>query len=535
MDQQDSIFHHGSQETIEDEPITIDLSSPQGEIDQDIQETAERIQEPAHKIKSRSDITKTIEKLTDGVIVEIEIAFPRFTARTTKAGEQLGLVMTEEGNEILSQYFTLGSHSLLPPAIKQRLSRVETRSRDHLRQHAIKTPWGSFVASEKYIQWKQKNQEDQAEFERIKQEILGNYEEIVREVLDKYQILAGEIWSHGVFGRQVLQQDNFAGLEQKLSFSEYTRDQFIQLYVTEVYRAIPSHQDIEDAFTYKVELGKVPLSATLAKDATQSYQLNRERALKDQDLQSEMAIKREREAAALAKIRNERFLQEETDRKQLEIVQNAALTEQLIKTQQYGTVVREQEAKRKAIEARETMERDAIESIRHKNNEIIEQFYDGVVKEINKKIEDVCKRTLTSLEDSGGILRGTVSKGLVNQVEELKSLNRLIESESAKNMIDLLEKALPTEEQQIRAGKGLQRIDTTPLQKTLRHLDTLVKENLIEVENMPRPRTARPVEDIIETIDTATMPQRRSRQPEENIVITDDHQDHGGGRKIRQF
>lgn len=461
------------------------------------QTLAQEINEVPERLTKRLDVSQVIEGMQRGVLVTLRISRPRFSVALAGKRknspempglEKIGLVLSNEAQRVLSDYFTLGRHSMLPKRWQEELNTAETSARRCLADFTIKTHWGAFLSSGQYQRWKAANQRYEEQFWALKEQILAEYDQMRAEVQADYRRLAEDAWAHATFGRVALQAHNgahspamAADLTQKLSEQE-AHDQFIERYMAVIDAAIPSQEELADAFEYEAELSYIPLPAQLA----------RERALADAQMRDQL-------------------LQEEAARAELEVIQ-ARRDAELHAIQVEQTIAQDLASARRRNElAQLAMERDVIARAQAQKEELAAEFHDDVVEYINAKIAQTCGRTRESLEKNQGVLRGPVADSLRDLVVLMENLN-FFEDEGLENQLAKLREVLPTQEQRERAGRGVARIDTSRIDAVVRQMEEQAEQTLLELDlsQAPRSRRAQPL-----TIDEQTLltdaPRRTAR------------------------
>src|SRR5260370_12380322 len=104
-----------------------------------IRELAEKIGEASGQIVIHRDLSTLLERMRDGVVVQLSISRPRFFKKLSL--EDLGLKInqdlatSEEALRVLTDYFQLGRRSLLPREWQDPLADREKKARDCLQKH----------------------------------------------------------------------------------------------------------------------------------------------------------------------------------------------------------------------------------------------------------------------------------------------------------------------------------------------------------------------------------------------------------------
>jgi hypothetical protein len=111
-----------------------------------VRELAERLGETSGQIVVHRDLSTLLDRMKDGVVVQLSVSRPRFFKRLSL--EDLGLKVkedlatSEEALRVISDYFQLGRRSLLPREWQDRLANVENSARHCLKRHSLKSHWG---------------------------------------------------------------------------------------------------------------------------------------------------------------------------------------------------------------------------------------------------------------------------------------------------------------------------------------------------------------------------------------------------------
>ena len=494
-----------------------------GNIEEALHTVAQQIAEEPTKLRKRQDVTHILERMTDGVIVSLHIGRPRFTASvapkrggTTFGLEKLGITNSEEAQKVVREYFSLGRHSLLPTELQKDLATIENTARAALERYAFKTHWGYFVPTNNYPTWKAENEKHQKKFEEKKDYVLTHYDEIMAQVLSAYRTLAEDAWMQTSFGtlvvrdhRDHLSEALFQGLYQQIE-SQQGKEEFIRAYIAYIQSEMPTLTEVADAFEYEVELGYIPLPSLLARDIDEADHVVRSRALRDAKLQAELDAIEAQRRAELEALHEEQRLEEakrQTEWQKLGEQQRAERQAAYLKVQIEEEKLR---AEREKIDLQRAMDRDVLSTARTQKNQLVQEFYTGVIAQINQLLQEVCAETLESLDEHGGILRGPVSSRLGKLVKRLKNLN-FIEDEHIDAQIQRLEAVLPTPSQKDDAKRGIARIETSGIRRVVQQINQETEVTLLELGLAPVQRSHRKSDEMIEGGLTLDEP-RKSRR-----------------------
>ena len=493
-----------------DQPTVIGGGEETGDIDAAMSTMAQQIAEEPMRLRKREDVTRILEHMTDGVVVSLHIGRPRFTASVApKRGgtafglEKLGITNGEEAQKVVREYFSLGRHSLLPTELQKDLATIENTARAALDRFAFKTHWGYFVPTGNYSTWKAENEKHQKKFEERKEYVLAHYDEILAQVVSAYRTLAEDAWMQTSFGtlvvrdhRDDLSESLFQGLYRQLE-SGNGKEAFIKAYLEYIQSEMPTREEIADAFEYEVELGYIPLPSLLARDIDEADQVVRSRALRDAHLQAELATieaRRRAEFDALAEQQRLEDAKRQAEWQKLSEQQRAEQRVAYLKVQAEEEKLR---AEREKLHLQMAMDRDVMHTARKQKEELVHEFYGGVVGQINQLVQEVCAETLDSLDEHEGILRGPVSSRLSKLVHQLKNLN-FLEDEQIDAQIRRLEAVLPTASEREDAKRGIARIETSGIRRVVQQINQEAETMLLELGLNPVQRTHRTRNDAVE-------------------------------------
>jgi len=471
---QASVRRAGSPTTIEETPApTSEVESSATDAQGLVRELAERLGEAPGQIIVHRDLSTLLDRMKDGVVVQLSVSRPRFFKKLSL--EDLGLKINQElatSEEVLcvlTDYFQFGRRSLLPREWQDRLANVENNARNCLKRHSLKSHWGAFIPIREYKAWKAENAEHEANFWKLREELLANYDAIAEEVLGAFRQLSEDSWRRVLLGSSIKEPSTVeravvAQVLQRLHAQE-GKDAFLAAYEVTIRHALPTRIEIEDAFAYHVEIGVIPLPSLLAQDIQQADSLYQERALRDARVRSELdALQRQREVEMRQLSAQE---QEERERRYLRL-----------------------QAEQERLQLQQEMERDVLANARAEKERLVREFYSGIVTQINELIRDVTNNVLESLEEHEGVLRGPVSNQLRNLVTQLDRLN-FMDDRTLTQQIERLQSVIPSQAESDQARKGLARIDTGQMQRVIRQVHDAANEVLISLETSVSPRHAR--------------------------------------------
>ena len=454
-------------------PAVEDLLPPVTDTQSLIQTLAEKIGEESGQIVVHRDLSTLLERMKDGVVVQLNISRPRFFKKLRL--EDLGLKIqedlatSEEALRVISNYFQFGRRSLLPREWQDRLANIENSARYSLKRHSLKSHWGAFIPLREYERWKRENAEHKAAFWKLRDEILESYDALCEEVLADFRLLAEDSWRRVLVGSSIkepatVERRVITQLLERLHAQE-GRDAFLEAYMTTIRQTLPTRVEIEAAFAYHEEIGVIPLPSLLAQDIQQADHLYQERILRDARVRAELdRMEQERQQA----------------------MRQLSAQEQEEREKRYLRLSAEQERLRLQAE----MERDVLANARVEKERLMREFYLDVVTQINELIRDVTGNVLESLEEHEGVLRGPVSNQLRNLVTQLDRLN-FMEDAALMRQIERIRSVLPSQTESEQARKGLARIDTSQMQRVVRQVHDAANEVLISLETSVGQRKTR--------------------------------------------
>ena len=174
--------------------------------------------------------------MQDGTLVELHIGRCGFTTRIVL--EDMGLQIDDEAaRDKVGRWMTLGEKRLLPEAYMKNLSRLESRARATLKEHAFRTELGSFVPITAYEQWRVQTEALRAEYLALRDDIIEHYDELVRQVLDDYEVIAADTYQR-----------------LRVTHPELVRDgqqQFVTSYTNRIASQIPAVDRIHQSFSFR--------------------------------------------------------------------------------------------------------------------------------------------------------------------------------------------------------------------------------------------------------------------------------------------
>ncbi len=449
---------------------------------QQIQDVAIQIGEDPATLTKRRDVASVLERMKEGLTITVHVSRPRFWSKLTL--DDLGLAAgttlatSAAANAVLNDYFKLGRRSLLPKEYQDKLNLVETSARQCVARYSFQSHWGAFVPLTLYPEWKKANAEIEKEFWAVREEIVENYQAIKEQVIDAFRPLAEDAFRRVTLGRVLSNQQADALTQQVIEQIvaslkvEEGKEHFVNNYLASIRSAMPHQWEIEDGFTYEVERAVLPLPSLLARDMEQADRIYQERALSDAKTRAELEaieVKRRAEMEKLSQQQQQERWQQQVER-----------------DRHYQQLRAERERQQQQLE----MERDVLDDARRQKERLVQQFYTGIMQQINTLVFQVTQNILDSLDEHGGILRGRVSVQLSHLVKQLEALN-FVEDEQIESQLNRLRDVLPTEDEKEKASKGLARINTTRISQVVRKINEEAEKILIDLGAQPQVRSRR--------------------------------------------
>jgi hypothetical protein len=503
-------------ETTQAEPqVATEPTTKSSTVETFVHNLAEKLGEDPDSIKVQRHLRQTLEAMENGAIVSLRISRPRFTQKVDL--EMLGFrgdhsqALSAGAEETLTKYFTLGRRSLLHKDYQDRFQACENSARYNLKKFAIKTHWGSFVPENVYADWKREHLRLAEEYWQIVEDLRQNYPSICAELLAEYRKLAEALWQRLMLGNALQQQSNLPlnqELWQALAAQLHAKDgkeAFIERYLATVNEALPTPEALQndDAWAFETEVTAIPLPSTLAKDMIQADRTLADHAIKDAKAQAELEkIENQRQLDRVRAQREQLRLDEERMRLERKLSREQAEEQQIQNLRL--------QHERETLRRRRLAEEDILKSARADKQRLVNDFYRDVVGRMNELIKETMEQVLTSLDKNNGNLRGPVSAGLMQLVERLEKLN-FVADETIEVQIDRIRAVLPTKAAQEAAAKGLEKIDTRPIERVARQIQKETQEILIELGTTTAQRTKRRGPALDEPADLIELGTRKAR------------------------
>jgi hypothetical protein len=401
---------------------------------------AQQLEEKPENIAKRRDLLKVLDLMQKGVIVKLHIEMPSFQTRIKT--EHLGLETGEEAQGVLQDYFKLGKLGLLPKELHRQLNTAEQAARKNLYRRGFDSYWGIFVPVQHYKAWKEANSKCEQRFNQVKERILAEYPSLREEVLTIYRPMAEEAWRQSAL-RQLEQlrqhQPNLTQNDPKVQQILESKASYITRYLQQIEAAMPDQGELARQFVYEVRLERIPLPTELAREVETADRLYQQRALQD------------------ARHR----------------------------------------AEQESIRLQAELEQDLRRSTKEQAQQLADEFFNGVVRQVNSLISEVCTSVLEGL-NRNGFLGGRSVVQLHNLLDQLKAYRDYLSDERLADQITRLQQALPKANsttaiesgngettKSSRTGKGKLRLDVQPLRRVLREIGEEAREVLLELEDEP--------------------------------------------------
>jgi hypothetical protein len=486
-----------------------DAEAEAATVDEALAQAARQIGAEPSRLKNHPEAARVLEMMGKGVLVALSIHRPRFTVNLTF--EDLGIEYEKLGlkaSKRMRAYMRLGKRSLLPDALQKRLQRVEMKARASLYRFGLDSPWrrfGYYVNFNVYKEWERENAECEAEFNALRDEILREYPRLVARVLRDYRKVALRNWQHlragwvvaktappedeeedtepgdeQVEGDVVVEEDKIplltgeqyeTGLHALLELQEQQLQAgYVESYLARTRARIPPVEDVARAFLYEVELIFIPLPSLLAHDLSKAEAIYKERALQDAQYQAQLEEIHAQERLARQKQRTEELVELETRRQEIELVHQGA------------------ENARRQLE----METAAINRAVARQDLLIEEFYSGVVGQINVELKQACERVLRAMEDHEGRMTPSTGRNLRNLIAYLRNMN-FVGDATIEQHITRLQAVLPAAAESGSAAgtKRRVRIDTVRVSRVVHELLREADEVISDLNFSPTQRSVR--------------------------------------------
>jgi len=466
---------------------------------------ATQIGEDAANIRGRRDIEAVLKMMGQGVVISLSIERPRFVTRLSPA--DLGLSTEGAGGETLKNYFQLGRRSLIPKELQDSLNRAEANARYALESCSTNSHWGHFVPVTRYAKWKAANEAAKEKFFEARDRVVREYADLVEQVSVAYRSAASDVWNRQLWQRiadrlqlQPGQRPTPEATRKALAEMRVTtreRDEFIAGYVREITAAMPSADSLAARFVYRTEIGYIPLPSTLARDLGNADRFYQERAEQNAAHQAEMAQQR------TVQERAEAYAARETANAQVWAARQA---EQATFAAEQQVIAARSAAELERIRLQKEMDADVLKSAQEQKELLVNEFYSGVVGQINQLLFEVCDNAGQSIERNKGKLPGSISKQLRNLVEQLAELNFMAD-EAVDAQIAQLQSILPVVVDEESGATA--RIDTTRMSRVLGDLRREAEAVLIDLGHSPVSRKARATADEANLLDLEIQPRRR--------------------------
>lgn len=371
-----------------------------------------------------------------GVIVKLHIEMPSFQTRIKT--EHLGLETGEAAQGVLHNYFKLGKLGLLPKELHCQLKAAEQAARKNLYRRGFDSYWGIFVPVQHYKAWKEANVTYEQRFNEVKERILAEYDTLREEVLEIYRPMAEEAWRQSALRQLENLREGQPGLKQtdpKVQELVNSKAAYVARYLRQLEEAMPDQGELERQFVYEVRLERIPLPTELARDREMADRLYQNRALQD------------------ARHR----------------------------------------AEQESIRLQAELEQDLLRSTKEQSQQLADEFFNGIIRQINSLTREVCNNVLEGL-NRHGFLGGRSAVQLHNLLDQLKVYRDYLSDERLADQITRLQQALPGANASAgngpttrtsRISKGKLRLDVQPLQRVLREIGEEAREVLLELDDEP--------------------------------------------------
>lgn len=211
--------------------------------------------------------------MSQGIIVKLTISRWRATASLSK--EDLGIkTISDESEEFIRKYISLGRESLFPPAILSEIHRIEVRARSNLEAFSFQTVWGKFIPYTAFSSWEKENELIKKDYMDAARALWERHDEILAMVRKDYRDMAKDVWAR-------LYPDQ----------GEAT-DSFIENFISNVIKKIPDKTDILASFKYEETFLIIPMPSLLEENLSKAQQIRQEREIKIVENEIQIETKR---------------------------------------------------------------------------------------------------------------------------------------------------------------------------------------------------------------------------------------------------
>lgn len=184
--------------------------------------------------------------MQEGVIVTLTIG--RWRAETTLSFDDLGLqIEDEEARKAVIRMMQLGKKRLLPPELLSELAAAESAARRTLEKRSFDTPWGRFVPVTAYLQWKEENEKTLLRYMGLRDRLVREYDAIVQSIVSEYCAAA----RHAYWTLLATRPEIVRG---------QTVEDYVELFVENVLRHIPTAERIATTFRYEIVLSRIAIT-----------------------------------------------------------------------------------------------------------------------------------------------------------------------------------------------------------------------------------------------------------------------------------
>lgn len=227
---------------------------------------AEQLGEDGSKVKEKH-IQWAAMMVKRGVIVDLHIGRTRFERKMTK--EDLGLddVSDMEFESFMAEHYQLGTKLLIPKRVLLLFNRIENRARANLERHSFSSPYGHFVPVTAYSQWKKRNEDLKAEYEKEKEQLKKDIPALTKEVVEKYRTAAAKIYERTTKSKPL--------------------EKFTEDFIENLEGQIPDADDVSNTFYFTEDIYYVPLPTEVEEEFLKAEVLRREASAEQAKTQAE--------------------------------------------------------------------------------------------------------------------------------------------------------------------------------------------------------------------------------------------------------
>jgi hypothetical protein len=144
----------------------------------------------------------------------------------------------------LQQYMKLGSKTLIPPALQNKLRSLEGSARYVLERYSLDTPFGRFVPAAAFETLDDEMNRVEAEWFQMRDELCDHMREHIDEVRANYRELAGQVYA-------------------ELKTQAIDKDDYARHFATRIIKGVPDVEEIRASFEFDFQVFDVAMPTVL--------------------------------------------------------------------------------------------------------------------------------------------------------------------------------------------------------------------------------------------------------------------------------